>query len=189
MRNLVSALLALLLIGCSTIQVRSTTAPNANLALSTFAFTAPVDPTTRTAQVDQSPAGQEIRNQLSRNLTSRGYQPAPPGVQPDFLVSYEMLMKERTAVTNWGGPLGWGGAWGWGWGGWWGGNDIYQYTEGTIVVNFVDPATQQVLWRGTATSVVDHPDNPSVGKTAKAVDKLMAKYPAVGLAASDRTRM
>jgi hypothetical protein len=67
---------------------------------------------------------------------------------------------------------------------------VYQYTEGTIVVDFVDPASHRVLWRGTASSIVQHPDNPNLAKIAKAVDKLMTRVPATGMAsAGGRTGM
>ncbi len=66
---------------------------------------------------------------------------------------------------------------------------VYQYTEGTLVVDFVDPTTERVLWRGTATGVVHHPQNPDLNKVAKAVDKLMSHYPSSAMAAGSRTRM
>lgn len=183
--------LAVLLAGC--VSVRSAVAPNANLgALRTFAFVAPdnarapVDPRSRGATLlGDSPAGQQIQRQLWENLTAKGYAAAPQGVQPDFLVAYRTVYRERTDVTGWGGPWAFGGGWGWGWG--WGGPwgaDVNTYTEGTIVVDFVDPASNRVLWRGTATSVVDHPDNPKLGHIAKAVDKLMKDYPTTALASS-----
>jgi hypothetical protein len=78
-------------------------------------------------------------------------------------------------------------------GGWaWDGPDVTvrQYTEGTLVVDFVDPATHQALWRGTAVGVVKNPDNPNPDKVAKAVDKLMNRLPATGMAATTHgTRM
>lgn len=193
MRHLGYALAALVVAGCSGVQVRSTPAPNANLsALRTFAFMAPIDPNSRAAQLDQSPAGQEVRATLTRNLEDKGYTPAPPNTTPDFLVAYRTHVQQKTQVESWGypGPYGWG--WGWGYGGWaWGGPDVTvrQYTEGTLVVDFVDPATHRVLWRGTATGVVDHPQNPNLQKLARAVDKLMDRYPTQAVAATYRQRL
>ncbi|HEX6836464.1 MAG TPA: DUF4136 domain-containing protein, partial [Polyangia bacterium] len=77
-------------------------------------------------------------------------------------------------------------------GGWaWGGPDVTvrQYTEGTIVVDFVDPSSHRVLWRGSANGVVQHPQNPDLNKVAKSVDKMMRHYPPSALAAANRTRM
>jgi len=173
------------------VAVHSAVAPNTNFAaLRTFAFMAPVDPQSRAAQLDRSPAGQQIHQQIAQNLMAKGFVPAQAPAQPDFLVAYRTLYRQRTDVANWGG---WGWGWGWGWSGWaWGGPDVtvYQYTEGTIVVDFVDPASHRVLWRGTASSIVQHPDNPNLAKIAKAVDKLMTRVPATGMAsAGGRTGM
>lgn len=193
MRKLAYAFAAVLAVGCSGIEVRSTPSPNANIAqLRTFAFMAPVRPDAPAARLDQSPAGQQIRNEIVQDLIDKGYTPAAAGTQPDFLVAYRTHLRERTDVTNWGagGPWGWG--YGWGYGGWaWGGPDVTvsQYTEGTLVVDFVDPNSHQVLWRGTATGVVNNPDNPNLKKVAKAVDKLLDRYPSSAMAATARTRM
>jgi hypothetical protein len=193
MRQLGYAVAALVVAGCSGVQVRSTPAPNANLgALRTFAFMTPVDPSSRAAQMDQSPAGQEVRATLTRNLEEKGYTPAPPNTQPDFLVAYRAHVQRKTQVESWGypGPYGWG--WGWGYGGWaWGGPDVTvrQYNEGTLIVDFVDPTTHRVLWRGTATGVVDNPQNPNLQKVARAVDKLMDRYPTQAVAAAYRQRL
>ncbi len=191
MRSLGFALAGLLAVaGCSTISVRATPSPNANFAqLRTFAFMEP-QPNTPAARVAQSPAGQQIRNEIERKLAEKGYSPAPPGTKPDFLVAYRTKYQEKTNIESWGYGPGWG--WGWGWGGWaWGGPDVsvYNYTEGTLVVDFVDPDSHQVLWRGTATAVVDNPYNPNLKKVAKAVDKLMDRYPTSAMAATERPRM
>ncbi|MCU1280104.1 MAG: putative lipoprotein [bacterium] len=189
MRYIACALAAVVTAGCSSVQVRSTPAPNANLAqLRTFAFMTPPRPDSPSARLAQSPAGQEIRQKITQDLIEKGYQPAPQGVRPDFLVAFRGTTQQRTEVDDWGyaGPV-----WGWGWGTGWGGPDVTvrQYTEGTLIVDFVDPSSRQVLWRGTVTGVVNNPQNPNLNKVAKAVDKLMARYPSSQLASTARTRM
>ena len=195
MRKLALTLVAgVAAVGCSTVQVRSTPAPNVDLAqLHTFAFMTPVRSDSRAARLAASPAGQEIRNKMTQDLVDKGYAPAPSGVQPDFLVAYRAQLQRRTDVQSmpYGGP-GWGWGWGWGWGGWaWDGADVTvrQYTEGTLIVDFVDPRSHQVLWRGTATGVVSHPQNPSLPKVAHAVDKLMHRLPSSQLASGARSTM
>ena len=192
MRKVAYALASLLAVGCSGVQVRTTQVPNANVAqLRTFAFMTPVSADTPAAEWDRSPAGQQIHQQIAQDLVAKGYTPAAPGTQPDFLVAYRTHLQQRTDVTSWG----YGGdpwAWGWGWGGWaWGGPDVTvtNYTEGTLVVDFVDPNTRSVLWRGTAMRVINHPENPNPEKVAKAVNKLMDRVPASGMAAVERTHM
>ena len=191
LRYVLAALL--LAAGCSSVQVRSTPAPNANLGqLRTFAFMTPMQPGSAAAELDRSPAGQEIRARIAEKLVEKGYSPAPPDATPDFLVAYRMFAQQKTDVQSWGYPGPWGWGWGWGWGGWaWGGPDVIvrQYTEGTLVVDFVDPSSHRVLWRGTATGILEQPQNPNLKKVAKAVDKLMDRIPPSALAAGSRTRM
>ena len=193
MSKIAYALAALVAAGCSSVQVRTTRAPSANLsALQTFAFMTPVDPNSRAAELDRTPAGQQVRAEIARKLEDKGYTPAPAGMQPDFLVAYRADLRQKVDVQSWGYPGPWGWGWGWGWGGWaWDGPDVTvrQYTEGTLIVDFVDPVSHRVLWRGTATGVVHHPQNPNLQKVAKAVDKLMDRTPPSAMAAAGRTRM
>ena len=121
----------------------------------------------------------------------KGYTPAPKGVQPDFLVAVRGRAEQRTEVED----LGYAGSywgWDWGWGTGWGWpaeTVVRHYTEGTLIVDFVNPQTRQVLWRGTASGVVDHPENPNLKQVAKAVDKLMNRVPSSQVAATPRTTM
>lgn len=153
-----------LLSACVT--VRSSTAPGANLgAYHTYAWAQATDPSV--ARLERSPQGQTIRNEIARNLNTKGIVEAPPGQPPDFLVSYHVVLRQQLDATDWG----------WGWWGTWGGADIYTYTVGTIIVDFVDPRTSEVFWRGSASRDVDQPENPDLGNVASAVDKLMKTYP------------
>ncbi|MFD2337454.1 DUF4136 domain-containing protein [Pedobacter mendelii] len=53
---------------------------------------------------------------------------------PDLLVNLVVVARERTDFY---GPGYYGG---WGWGGWGGSNFANQYIEGTIIIDFLDPA-------------------------------------------------
>jgi hypothetical protein len=133
-------------------------APGANTAqYRTFAWAArPAAP--------QSPAEQTLRASLEQNLAQKGLTPAAIGQPPDFLVDYHAKTQERIDVN----PTYYG---------WWGYSDINTYTEGTIIVDFIDPNTQKIFWRGTASAVVDHPNNPDPNKIDHAVSKLIQQYP------------
>jgi hypothetical protein len=164
------ALYAALALGAGCITTRATLAPNAQLhQYRTFAFV----PETRKA-LSATPTGAVVRDSIAEQLGKRGIVPTNPGTPPDFWVSYQLVMRQQIAVSDWGG-------WGWGWWGWgypgWGPADVYEYTEGTLIVDFIDPQTRQVFWRGTAASVINTPDNPNQRRMEKSVAKMMAKYP------------
>jgi hypothetical protein len=146
--------------GCGA-TVRATTTPGTNLSrYRTFGFAQPVHPSTQTAAFLTSPAGQTAQNAIARDLESKGLQQATQN--PDFLIAIHEVVQQEEQLGEWdyfGPPAG------------------YQYTQGTIIVDFIDPATRNVFWRGTATDVVLHPENPDLGKLSAAVDKLMQQYP------------
>jgi hypothetical protein len=58
-------------------------------------------------------------------------------------------------------------------------HQVQRYGRGTVVVDFIDPATRIVFWRGTANAAVQHPYNPDLGKLSSAIDQLMQRYPAL----------
>lgn len=171
-RKIIAVAALLLCAACSTTQVRATTAPGTNLlAYRTFAFmTPPERPGGATAQLMQSPAGQQVRASIAEGLREKGYRPAAPGEAPDFLVAVHATTQEKFQVDDWGyvGPY---------WAGFGPDATVEEYTQGTIVVDFIDPRTRQAFWRGTATSIVQDPQNPNPERVAKAVDKLMTRVP------------
>jgi hypothetical protein len=62
-------------------------------------------------------------------------------------------------VRPWGygyGPYGryWGGYWGYG------GVSVYKYEEGTLIIDFVEPNSKNLLWRGAAKSEIDNARTP-----------------------------
>ncbi|HZX97124.1 MAG TPA: DUF4136 domain-containing protein [Myxococcales bacterium] len=59
-----------------------------------------------------------------------------------------------------------------------GGVDVHQYRDGTLMIDLVDAASKQMVWRGTAT---DSFEPGAEAKTiAKAVEKTLAEYPPKG---------
>lgn len=160
--------------GCGA-TVHSSVAPNANLGqYKTFAFQQPP----YRAGHPESPAEQELQAALRNNLAMKGITEAPAGQPPEFLVTYHVKTQQKLDVQQVGYGFGWG----------LGGTDVYQYTEGTIIVDFIDPRTNQAFWRGTASDVVNQPEMPDVGKLDKAVAKLVNQYPSQ-MAATSRSQM
>jgi hypothetical protein len=73
-----------------------------------------------------------------------------------------------------------GDPYGYGWGnGWVGGPNIVTYDEGTLLIDFIDPKTRTMIWRGTASAVVN-PDSSGEKKeelVREAVAKIMEQFP------------
>jgi Domain of unknown function (DUF4136) len=153
-------------VGCSGITANSNTAPGANLGkYHTYAWYQPP------SGEMQSIAEQEVRSSLERQLAQKGLTMATTQ-PPDFLVAYHATKQQKVNVTP---GYGYGyGYWGYRWGGF---PDVSTYTEGTLVVDFIDPQSNQVFWRGSAQGVVENPNNPDPQRIDTAVAKLVKQYP------------
>jgi len=98
-----------------------------------------------------------IIQSIDNYLLSRGYQKVDPAVA-DVLVVIQAGIKEKMRVTDWGGPRGYyRDPW---YNPWWGGRayggrvDVSYYTEGTLIIDIVDVARKELIWRGLGTGIV-----------------------------------
>lgn len=92
-----------------------------------------------------------IRRSLATALEARGYH-IVPAEQAELLVSFLVTTENRTRIRDY--NLGWSYARCWRCGPMLGvGADINveQYTEGTLFIDFIDPASRQLQWRGSVT--------------------------------------
>jgi hypothetical protein len=160
--------LALVVLSVGCVSVTAKKAPGVSLSqYRTFNFYP--TPANDVASIDRSPAAQAVKQRISEDLQQRGLQPSD---HPDLWVATHMKVRERYDVLDYG-PA-WGYGWGW-YGGYYGG--VSSWTEGTIVIDLIDSHTNQVVWRGTASSAVSHPDNPDPQKAASAASKVLGRLP------------
>ncbi len=166
------AMLMLVAAGCGA-TIRSSTASNADLAkYRTYSFY-----TSPKANQPETIADQAINSSLKDSLAAKGLTEAAPGQTPDFLVAHHVKEQQQLDVDNFGyGFYGWPGG------------EVTQYTQGTLIVDFIDPQTKQVFWRGTASGVVNHPNSPNTQKIAKVVGEVVNRYPSA-VAEAPRTTM
>ena len=185
-----------LAIGCSSgITVNTTVAPEANLTgLHTFyVLTAPARRADAAAlsvndpMLDNSITNRALRADLSQALSNRGYIPTSRD-NADFDVAYYAGTKEKFDTTYYG-PT-WDQAWryryfgqrhlAWPWyAGYdmWGNATVSSYTQGRVIVDVIDPKTQQLLWRGQG--VANASDNPTTytNELRRSVNAILAKFP------------
>jgi hypothetical protein len=110
-----------------------------------------------------------IKDALRSQLEARGYQYATDG-NPDFLVCYFASSMERQNIQDFG--YGFPRRWRWGFG-----PQIWTnyYTVGSVVVDFVDPSSKQLIWRGIASQTVSG-ISPSDKQVGKGVDDLLKHF-------------
>ncbi|WP_316832234.1 DUF4136 domain-containing protein [Pedobacter aquatilis] len=107
--------------------------------------------------------------------------------RPDLLVNLVVVAREKTDFY---GPAyygGWGWGWGWrgGWGGWggWGSNYVNQYIEGTIIIDFLDPAKKILFWHGQGAGFNLDNFSKREQRLYTGVKEILAQYPPNAIAA------
>jgi hypothetical protein len=134
---------------CTPIRVSTDYDPRADLTrLHTYGWRARTADESRDPRLDNSLLDARIRNAVDRELAARGISVAEA---PDFEVSYDIVAEKDTRVTTTGGWYYPAGAWGWGWGGWaYPQTYARSYDRTVLILDFNDPASGNLLWRGMA---------------------------------------
>src|SRR4029453_11413234 len=134
---------------------------------------------------------QRIRDGVEKHLAEIGFKRINDG-NPDFLLGYFMGIKEKYDIRyidyGFPGRLGLWGRWG-RWYGWRPGNgqldvwrpgngqvDVWRipYNESTLVVDVIDPHTNQLVWRGYDTQTIDF--DKSEKTIHKSVENLIKRF-------------
>ncbi len=116
---------------------------------------------------------QRIHRAVDTQMTAKGFTPTEEN--PDVMVVYHVGLANKVDVQDWG--YTYAGSY---WGGGMGRNvDVYQYTEGTLIVDMVNSGNHQLVWRGSATGVVDPSNSPEKmeARVNDVVSRIFANYP------------
>jgi len=105
-----------------------------------------------------------IRNGLESQLTANGFR--MENEQADFVIAYYVTTKNKLNVQDYG----------YGLPRWFGSRDIRvnQYSEGTLMVDFIDVRSNQVIWRGRAVGTLEMKGVDK--KISKSVEKLVKQF-------------
>jgi hypothetical protein len=125
-----------------------------------------------------------LRSSLRENLAARSIREVTMGEKPDLAVVPHAQLQQKYSVqqyTQWGyGP----GVWPYygGYYGVWAGapytySTINSYTEGTLILDFVDTSKQKLVFRGTGTGTVSSNPESNADKIREAVKKIVEKLP------------
>jgi hypothetical protein len=118
---------------------------------------------------------QEIRDAVNNVLASKGFTPAT-GDKADIYVGYQCSVDQEREWNAWGmgGGLRWGGGMGTA--------TSSTITNGMLAVDFYDPTSKQLIWRGTAAETLNPSGNQEkdMKRLNKAVAKLLKHFPPNG---------
>lgn len=104
-----------------------------------------------------------IRTALAAHLTVSGFR-MESAAAPDFAIAYYVTARNKVDLQEYRyGPL-------------LGRRDIRvdQYTQGTLTVDIIDPATKKLVWRGYSSGAIELKDVDE--KINKAVEKLVKQF-------------
>ena len=183
LKSTLAALAALTLAGCgSRIEVRTMAAPEASFAgLQTFRVLP--GPARRDGRVvsgaddpmiNNSIANRLIRESIVTAFQKRGY--AIDETRPDFAVAFYASTREALDITAWDygyppfpGYPGWrrGRSW----------QSVTVYTEGTVIVDVVNPRSRELMWRGEGKAYLSEDLNQQVKELAEAAGAIIAAFP------------
>ena len=121
------------------------------------------DPLIDTALLDR-----RVKQAVEKELTMRGY--VKTEGDPDFFVSYHFGTASQVDVSSCGyhypaSPRCWGQE-----------VETYTYTKGTLILDFVEPADLELVWRGYARGAIH--DVERMDETiGEAVRKVLSEFP------------
>ena len=163
------------LAACSSVEVKQDWDPNARFeSLHTWAWQSSTPALTGNARLDDPLVHARIQSALESALAAKGY--TKTASKPDFLVAYHIAIQQRldarTIYTGYGPYRGWYGV---------GGTQtvVDEYDLGTLLVDFIDPNSNSVTWRGTAQSRLQELKTPEErpARIQDAVDRLLEQFP------------
>jgi hypothetical protein len=186
---------------CSSgVQVSTSVAPDASLTgLHTFSVLAAPERSSNAPSLpasdpmlNNSITNQQLRNDLVQGFEGKGY--TLSASNPDFQVAYYAGTKAKMDTTYWNpGPsyrYGYRGygfrrsrfAWAWpyysGYGfGYTPNMQVQDYTQGTVIVDVIDPQTQELLWRGQGVANVSSDPATYSKDLAQSVSAILKKFP------------
>ncbi len=116
--------------------------------------------------------GRRAHAAVDAALAARGIR--QDSTHPDFHVAAHVRSREKTEVRDWGYTYRAHSAW-------YGSPniDVYQYEEGSLVIDVIDPAKHELVWRGTASKVIDKDWTPEEREQeiGAAVQELLKGFP------------
>jgi hypothetical protein len=113
---------------------------------------------------------QRVKNAVNAELKAKGL--TLSSNNPDFLIAEHLGKNAKVRVSNW------GYGYGYRYRGY-GGISAYQYEEGVLILDFVDIKSKKLIWRGSATAVVQNVNTPEKSEKLinAAVKAILKKYP------------
>lgn len=173
-------LLSLLaLSGCSTMQVHSDYDPAASFdGLQTYDWVMNEKEPATDPRLSDPLLDKRIRELVEKQLAAQGYGRSSTGT-PDFMVGYHVALEKKLAVSTMNDYYGYRAGWGWSYGAGTGRlmpeSYVYEYEQGSLIIDIVNPKTRELMWRGSAQAEVNQ--KKSAEQLTEAVQRILERFP------------
>jgi hypothetical protein len=174
MKQIYALLITTLFLGCSSIQL--------NVDYDTqFNFTGKTKYSIAHNEKNNSLTDKRVKNALQKVLKSKNYTSVPKK-DADLVFVFHTNVKDKTDISMDYEAIGYGGF------GYRSASrrgviavpDVYNYTEGTLVIDAYNPKTKNIVWRGIASDELGSQSSSPEEKTAyinNVVETIMKKFP------------
>ncbi|MEE4112569.1 MAG: DUF4136 domain-containing protein [Desulfobacteraceae bacterium] len=171
----------LVLGGCSGVQVNQDYDPATDFSsMGAYRWESETQAKTGDLRIDNPLRDTRIRAAVARQLADKGFVQSTDG-NATFLVRYQYTLRQKIESDGAGGGIGFGiGSYGRHGGVAIGtGSNIREYDEGVLTIDFVDAASQHLLWRGTGYQRFREYDDPQKASRDinTLVEKILAQFP------------
>jgi hypothetical protein len=171
---IILSVMALLTLGCATYTTTYDYDPSVRFAeLRNFNW---LNPPSGGQAMDELTV-KRIKASVERQLAEKGY--TMDTSNPDFLITAHGGKEKKVDVVDWGYTYRGSNHYNYGFDGRNRPIDVYEYQEGTLILDFVDAASRELIWRGSVSKVIDPSASPEKrDKTInEAVAKVLEKFP------------
>ena len=119
---------------------------------------------------------ERIKKAVNSRLEAKGFRIT--GGESDFLVATNFGQVEKLKVYDYGYPY-YGPSRRYDYGSYHGGVSSFYYREGALVLDFIDTASKEVIWKGVATVYLSKDQTPEKidDVVNEAVEKILANFP------------
>jgi hypothetical protein len=144
------------------------------LELKTYQWQSEKQKSTGDARVDNPLLNNRIRTAINQFLGEQGFRLLSEG-KPDFYISYHYSIRSKIESSDTGGGVGFGfGSFGrFGGIGINTGQEIREYDQAALLIDFLKPQSNDLIWRGTGTRRVNQHATPE--ESTKTVNEMVAQ--------------
>ena len=168
------------LLGCQTFNVRTDWDPDRLFdGYQRYVWVEPPEVEGASPFADNALLRKRLRRAIEDELAERGFRAVRERTQADFLVTYSVILEERLKVDGYSATAGGGyyHRYG-GFGSIHSSSSIRTFQESTLIIDFLDPRNDDLVWRGWSTGIVGTRDRERGDeRIASGVDAILNEFP------------